>query len=655
MKFLINTFLFLTLATVSGFSQVRLPKIFTDHAVLQRQKPIPVWGWAKSDETVTVELAQKKLTVKADKTGNWKVSLPALEAGGPYILTVKSKSNTIELKDILIGEVWVCSGQSNMEFLVNSAQNSLVEKGSANYPQIRHFTVEKRLEFEPQNDLRGGEWVVCSPQTVGNFTAVGYFFAREIFQKTNIPVGLIHSSWGGSQVEGWISREGYQQSTALKDNLTTMPRSWKEADSITDISLKRQLFGTDKPLITLQDEEKYSLPGCDFSKWWKGHSPGGWDWQGIWAFRGQGYAMCEVTVPKEMVPLETILGLGINDSYMKVYINGIIAWEGANSGKHIFSVPPGTWHEGKNILLLKYGALQEMSWFGMGLAGSGEDLYVKSRDLSFTIPLNGNIWKLMPSFAEKHEYAHLMNNVGITIYNAMIHPLIRYGIRGALWYQGEANTSRAYQYRTSFPDLINDWRQKWGTTFPFYFVQLSSYGPNQSSNEGSDWAELREAQTMTLKMDQTGMAVTTDIGNASDIHPTNKQDVGKRLANIALNNLYGIKIPYLNPMFETMITEGNRAILSFRNADSGLVANDKFGYVRGFEIAGIDKKFYYAKAEIVNHSIVVSHPKVAVPVAVRYAWSNAPVDANVFNDEGLPLCPFRTDDLPGITIGKKFE
>jgi sialate O-acetylesterase len=646
---------FLLIFVLSLQAEVKLPRIFTDHAVFQRQKPIPVWGWAKPGETVTVGIGTKKLAVKADKQGKWQVALSAMEAGGPYSLIVQSKANTIELKDILIGEVWLCSGQSNMEWKVNGAKEAWKEKSSANYPSIRHFQVEKGLAFEPQNDLPSGNWEVCTPESVGNFTAVGYFFAREVFEKTKVPVGLIHSSWGGSQVEGWISREGYEKSLELQACLKNMPKNWKEADSVSDRKLKVQLFGTPDPKITKEKEENYRSPGTDYSKWWNGSAPGAWDWQGIWAFRGQGYAMCIVNVPKEIIAQETFIGLGVNDSFMKVYINGTEAWGGDQPGKHIFAVPPLTWKAGRNILLLKFGPVKNPEGFGMGLAGSPDDLYVKSKDLAVTIPLSGPIWKLMPSFAEYHTYAHLMNNVGITLYNAMIHPLTRYAIRGVLWYQGEANTGRAYQYRTTFPELISDWRSKWGEEIPFYFVQLSSYGPNQSSNEGSDWAELREAQTMTLKLPKTGMAVTTDIGNANDIHPTNKQDVGKRLAAIALNELYGVKMPHMNPMFESLHIQGNQAILTFRNTGSGLKAEDKFGYVRGFEIAGADKKFRYAQAQISGNRIIVFHPEVSEPAAVRYAWSNAPVDANVFSSDGLPLSPFRTDDWPGITVGKKFE
>ena len=261
----------------------------------------------------------------------------------------------------------------------------------------------------------------------------------------------------------------------------------------------------------------------------------------------------------------------------------------------------------------------------------------------------------MPSFAEKHEYAHLMNNVGTSIYNAMIVPLIPFAIRGSLWYQGESNAGRAYQYRQSFPLMINDWRKLWNDQFSFYWVQLSSYGPYNDSNKGSGWAELREAQDMTLSLPKTGMAVTTDVGNPKDIHPTNKQDVAHRLAVNALKFDYGQDIVYSSPLYDHVSFDGNKAIISFKHAEGGLIVKDKFGYLKGFEIAGDDKVFYYAKAEIVGNQVVVSHPKVATPVSVRYAWADSPEDANLYNAAGFPASGFRTDTWPGITSKSKFE
>lgn len=295
----------------------------------------------------------------------------------------------------------------------------------------------------------------------------------------------------------------------------------------------------------------------------------------------------------------------------------------------------------------------EPEWFGLGLMGASSDLFVSTE--TQRVSLAGNDWKLMPAFAEPHVFAHSSNNVGTAIYNAMIAPLIPYAVRGVLWYQGETNAGRAYQYRQAFPLMIEDWRQQWNDTIPFYFVQLSAFGPYQNSNEGSNWAELREAQTMTLRLPNTGMAVTTDIGDPKDIHPTNKQDVGKRLAAIALKSVYGQAVIPAGPMYKSVVFNNEEAILSFDFVGSGLTVKDKFGYLKGFEIAADDRVFYYAKAEIQGEKVVVKHPKGLKPISVRYAWANAPEDANLFNLEGFPACPFRTDDWVGVTAKAKFE
>jgi sialate O-acetylesterase len=292
-------------------------------------------------------------------------------------------------------------------------------------------------------------------------------------------------------------------------------------------------------------------------------------------------------------------------------------------------------------------------WYGLGLLGSLDDLFVSNETQK--IQLEGTDWKLMPSFAEPHTFAHSSNNVGTSIYNSMISPLIPFSIAGALWYQGESNAGRAFQYRKTFPLLIQDWRKHWKDEFPFYFVQLATYGSDQNSNQGSNWAELREAQTMTLQLPKTGMAVTTDIGNPKDIHPTNKQDVGKRLAAIALKETYNQSVMPSGPLYESIRFDNQKAVISFKYAEKGLMIKDRYGYLKGFEIAGEDHVFHYAKGEIQGDKVVVFHPKGMKPTAVRYAWSDAPEDANLFNTEGYPASPFRTDNWKGVTENVKFD
>ena len=645
-------FLFLLLNT-SAFAQLKLARLFSDHVVLQRQKPIPVWGWANAGEKVKVTLAQQTVQTKADATGKWMVRFNPLEAGGPHTLNVSAKSGQATVNDVLIGEVWLCSGQSNMEWSVASAKDFETEKQNANFPQIRHFKVEHNVTLQPEMDLTAGEWQIASSETVGGFTAVGFFFARELYQKLNIPIGLLHSSWGGSQVEGWISKEGMLSDEELKGYAQNLPKTWQEADMLMDAKLRKTLFKNDSYTPTSEDEQKYLSGNADFSTWLKTADPvGQWDWKGLMGYRGRGYMAKEVTVTADLIGKETILSLAENDSPNKIYINGKLIAETAAKGVRSIKIPANSWKEGKNQLVIDLGNMVGTPWFGPGMMGNANDIYLQEGALKISLAKD---WLLMPSFAKKHEYAHLMNNVGTSIYNAMIVPLLPFAIRGSLWYQGEANTGRAYQYRKSFPLLINDWRRLWNDEFSFYWVQLSSYGKDEDSNKGSYWAELREAQNMTLSLPKTGMAVTTDVGNPNNIHPTNKQDVAHRLATQALKNDYGQNIPYASPLFDKVQFTDGKAVVSFKHAENGLTVKDRYGYLKGFEIAGDDKVFYYAKAEIRGSTVEVSHPKVPKPVSVRYAWSDAPEEANLFSTDGFPASSFRTDDWPGRSVNGKFQ
>ncbi len=641
------------LGSSTVFAEVKLARLFSDHVVLQRQKPIPVFGWANPNESVSVAFNGQNKSANADSSGKWTVIFAPMEAGGPFEINVKAKSGNAAAKDVLVGEVWLCSGQSNMEWTVKQSDNFAGEKKDADYPQIRQFYVEHIVETSPQKDLKSGDWKVSSPETVGDFTAVGFFFAREIYKKLKVPIGLVHSSWGGSQVESWISKDAMLGSDELKSYAEKLPTDWAGFDALLERNVKKATLGNADANPTIDVEKKYLAADFDVSKWVTNNPIGQWDWKGIWSWRGNGFFVRDVEVPANFVGQETVLGLAESNSYNEIYINGKQIFAGNTKGKREIKVPPNTWKIGKNRLVVKMNKAIEPEWFGLGFQGSADDIFVKT--VNGKISLGDGNWKLMPSFAEPHSYAHSSNNAGTIIYNAMIAPLVPFAMRGVLWYQGETNAGRSYQYRKTFPLMINDWRKRWNDDFYFYFVQLSSYGSNQDSNTGSGWAELREAQTMTLALPKTGMAVTTDIGNANDIHPTNKQDVGKRLAANALKQTYGMEMPFSSPLFEKVSFDNGKAIVSFKFADGGLMAKDKFGYVRGFEVAGADKKFYYAKAEIDGDKVIVYNENVKKPVAVRYAWSDAPIDANLYNSAGFPASSFRTDDWQGVTFGNKFQ
>lgn len=640
----------LLIISTSAIGQLRMARLFSDHVVLQRQQAIPVWGWATPGETVKATLAGQTQQAKADAGGKWLVRFAPLEAGGPHTLVVTAKSGSAQATDVLIGEVWLCSGQSNMEWPMKQADKFSAEKKNANFPQIRHFRVEHELALTPQTDLNGGDWKVASTETVGDFTAVGFFFARELYQKLNVPIGLLHSSWGGSQIEGWISKEGMMSNAELRPTVQNLPANWAAADSLTDLKLRQQLKVP--ATLTAADEARYLDPSYDFAGWRRTDPIGQWEWKDMHGFIGQGYMTRLVTIPDDLAGIPTTLALAENDSPNQVYINGKLVLEGAMKGVRKIALPANTWRAGENRILVKMGSMIDPAWYGLGLRGSADDLYVSTGNQRVNL---GNNWYILPAFGEKHTYKRFMNNVAVSIYNAMIAPLEPFAMRGVLWYQGETNAGRSYQYRQSFPLLITDWRQKFGQNMSFYFVQLSSFGANQSSNQGSGWAELREAQTMTLSLPKTGMAVITDIGNPKDVHPTNKQDVGHRLALNALKSDFGQPVNYASPMYDNVAFEGGKAIVTFKNAAVGLVVKDKYGYLKGFEVAGDDKVFHYAQAQIKGNTVVVSSPDVARPVAVRYAWADAPEEANLFSSDGLPANSFRTDTWPGVTASARFD
>ena len=490
----------LLLTTSSGRADVSVPNIFSDSMVLQQGQQNRLWGKATAGEKITVQIQDQSLTTSADDDGLWQVRLEPLPVGGPYTLNI-SGNNKISINDVLVGEVWICSGQSNMEWPVNLTFDADVVKAAANYPKIRMINFPNRGSQKPVWTHEGSAWSVCSPETVGGFSAVGYFFGRQLYQTIDVPIGLINNSWGGSAVDAWINRDLLEANEDYQPSL----KRWQ------DMAAKHKTLSEKSDLT---DEQKNQLQR----------------------------------------------------------LNG---------------------------------------------------------------PLHGN-----------HRPAN--------IYNGVLKSHLGYGIRGAIWYQGESNASRAYQYRDLFPMMIANWRDEWGQgDFPFYWVQLADFKQEQPEPDESDWAELREAQTMTMsKLPHTGEAVIIDVGEGKDIHPRNKSMVGQRLARWALAKQYGVDIPCQSPTYQSMEKNGSSIVLSFEQVHGGWRPFD-VNTPRGFAIAGADKKFVWADAKILkDNRIEVSSSQVSDPVAVRYAWANNPV-CNMFDQVGLPLTPFRTDDWPGVTINNR--
>ncbi len=623
-------------------AEVTLSSVFSDNMVIQQNKPIRIWGWADKNESIEVRFLSQVKKTKADKDGKWELTLNAVSYGGPYSLVVQGKSNNIVLKNILVGEVWLCSGQSNMEWTVQNINNANSEINNANYPQIRSFNVVKAIGMKPEEKL-AGEWQVCSPSTVADFSAVAYFFARKLNQELNIPVGIINSSWGGTDVETWISPETV---TALDDK-------FKERYKDFEIKDFDKFFKENEANKALYWEAMNNDPGMK-QEWYKpSHNTATWKkmqipqlWENvIGQIDGIVWFKYTISLPEEVKGKPAAIHLGAIDDDDTTWINGIQIGETKGySTKRVYDISKDVLTGGTNTIIVK---VTDYSGGG-GIYSGAEHIYLEAGGKKY--PLAGE-WLYKESVTNKEfNFTDLSPNMFPSLlYNAMINPIIRYGIKGAIWYQGENNAGQSYNYRTLFPAMINDWRTKWGYEFPFYWVQLANYMAKDTVPAESGWAELREAQTMTLSLPQTGQAVITDIGDADDIHPRNKQDVGLRLALIALNKDYGKKdIIYSGPAFKSMNINGNKAIIEFSNADKGFIVKNKYGYIDGFAIAGADKKFVWAKAYIDGNKIVVSSDQVQNPVAVRYSWGNNP-DVNLFNTEGLPAIPFRTDSWKGIT------
>ncbi|MBN1293487.1 MAG: sialate O-acetylesterase [Candidatus Latescibacteria bacterium] len=492
------------------FSDVKLPGIFGNNMVLQQNMQIPIWGTADPGEKVTVMIDGKRFENKAGKDGCWMVKLKKMKYGGPYTMTVQGKNN-ISYSGILIGEVWICSGQSNMAWTIGNVTDIDSEVTKANLPEIRMITINRISKETPQNDFPGNtpQWVVCDPETVKKFSAVGFFFGKVLHQELQVPIGLIHSSWGGSVAEAWTS--------------------YKILES------KKEL----KPIVENLDELKANYPGA-----------------------------------KEQ------------------YDKQIADQQKARA-------------EGKQIT-------------------------------TYILPPRGPETRDWPS----------------GLYNAMIYPMIPYAIKGVIWYQGESNSVRAWQYRTLFPAMMQNWRKDWKQgNFPFLYVQLANWETESTgvTRGWGSWPELREAQTMTLKFPKTAMAVTIDIGNPENIHPNNKWDVGYRLALGALHVAYKRNIVYSGPIYKSMKKNGDTIRINFDYVADGLMTKNG-GQISGFEIAGEDRVFHKATANIEGNCVVVTSHEVPKPEAVRYGWDDNP-ECNLFSTAGLPASPFRTDSWPGVTEG----
>ena len=635
-------FIFFISFSFSSYSQVKLPKLIGDGMVLQRNTPVKIWGWAANNEKISIDFNHQVFHTSANTNGEWQILLPELKAGGPYTMTLKA-SNTITINDIMIGDVWLCSGQSNMEYPMERLTHIYGQEiaASAN-TNIRQFIVPQTYDFHsPQTDLQTGKWQSANPTSILKFSVIAYFFGNELYQKYHVPVGLINNALGGSPIEAWIS----------EDAIKKFPVSYNELQRFKDNALVRKIDSTDNAtartwnrLLRSKDEGHkansipWTSPDLNTSDWAEMKIPGYWSKEPIGAVNGIVWFRKEFTVPAELNGKQALLLMGREVDADSVFINGkFVGTTSYQYPQRRYNVPANILKEGKNLIVVKV------------TNNSGEGGFVLDKPYELQagdvkIDLKG-MWKYkLGAKMDPMPASTTLRWKPVGLYNSMVAPLENYAIKGAIWYQGESNTGHAVEYRTLLPALINDWRSHWNQgDFPFLYVQLPNFMEAKEQPSESSWAMLREAQFKTLSIPNTGMVVAIDLGEWNDVHPVRKKEVAHRIVLSVRKVAYGDrKMVYSGPLFQSMKIEGDLATLTFTNIGSGLVA--KGDTLKRFSIAGSDKKFVWAKAKIEKNKVVVWSEKVSHPVAVRYAWADNPSGANLYNREGLPASPFRTDE-----------
>jgi sialate O-acetylesterase len=624
-------------------STLQPARLFSDGLVLQRGVSIPVWGWAPPKTSVSVVLSGHRRTATADATGAWRVTFPALKAGGPYEMTIAGGGARIAVRDILVGDVWVASGQSNMEWPVASSVNAAAEIASANDAKIREFAIPHSYSEKPEGEVVGGIWARADSQHVGSFSGVAYFFARDLRKSIDVPIGIIHTSWGGANVETWMSRAAL----GLSDSAwrAAMDKDRAHNDSVRAALQARigELPRADAGLVGGQ--AVWADPTLADASWATIRTPALWETAGYDGMDGVAWYRTSFTLTDDEAHQAVRLSLGPIDDSDITWVNGVEL--GRTTQRYVdprlYTVPASALHAGRNVIAVRV----DDTGGGGGIYGDPASLYVEVGGVRR--PLAGD-WRFKVGMVSFQPDGQHINKIPTILYNRMIHPLLGFPIKGVIWYQGESNANSVEQaaaYRKLFPTMISSWRREWrgsNPEFPFLWVQLPNYGTVDSLPPAtSAWATVRESQTAALALPNTGQVVAIDLGQAEELHPRNKQDVAARLALKAREVAYGEHVVSSGPTYRRHTVQGGRVTIELENPGGGLVSRANAGAIPGFAIAGDDRRFVWANAKIEGDRVVVWSERVPKPAAVRYLWTDSPTAPALFNREGLPVAPFRTD------------
>ena len=628
-------------------AQIKLPALVSDSMILQRDRPTRIWGWNLSGDNVLVKFNNKEYIAKPDTAKYWEVTLQNTQAGGPYTIDISSGKQSVILNEIFFGDVWLCSGQSNMGFTMQELSHKYPEdlKNSDNN-LIREFAVGRQISFEAKDNV-AGKWKRACPGNISKFSAVAYYMAKNLFEKYHVPIGIINASWGGTPAESWTSEDGLQD---FEDIMTKL-QLYKNQNYLDSLVTKEKQVSdawyansrkSDNPVISFTSNYNLNEKNIDTASWRTMKMPGYWENYGAKDLDGVVWVKKKIVLSENDLGKDATLYLGMIDDADTTYFNGVkIGFNTQKYAQRIYKIPAKLLKKGVNIIVSRIVDTDGLGGFSperkYGLVTSDKELDITG-NWQYKVAV-----KLPPLKFEIYNKTQLLPT---TLYNGMIAPLVKYAIKGVAWYQGESNTAFAGQYQKLLPSLIANWRKYFNQgDFPFLIVQLANYMKTSVIPSESNWAALREAQLLTAqKVPNCGLAVTIDIGDSTNIHPLNKPEAGRRLALIAENRVYGDKkIVHSGPTYHSMKVDGKRIILYFNNYGSHLAAKDT-NVLRQFAIAGSDKKFVWAKAYIENDKVIVESDNVRNPVAVRYAWADNPFGCNLYNKEGLPASPFRTDD-----------